>query len=98
MSAETIKDHFVKFLGADVGVSFVDADRPSQVILYRPDRLSDGFVRLAYEAFKKSVPSLASDIERIAVAFETRDGRAQRGVDIRGQGCRFPSAAVGDAA
>ena len=39
MSAEAIRDHLVKFLGVDVGVSFIDADRPSQVVLYRPDGL-----------------------------------------------------------
>ena len=63
MSSETIRDHFVKFLGVDVGVSFIDADCPNQVILYRPDRLSDGFVRQAYESFEKTNPNIASEYQ-----------------------------------
>ncbi len=98
MSAEAIIDHLVKFLGVDVGVSFIDANRPSQVVLYRPDGLSDGFVRQAYEAFEKTDPKIASDIERVLVSFETSFGRTQRGVDIRGRERRFPSATVGAAA
>ena len=72
MSAETIRDHFVKFLGVDVGVSFIDADRPSQVILYRPGQafrsdLSDRLMR----RLKRRTRSIASDIERVVVSFET---------------------------
>lgn len=98
MSAETIRDHFVKFLGADIGVSFVDAKCPSQVILFRPDRLSDRFVREAYVSFRKTNPEVAQLIERLIVSFETHNGRTQRGVDIRQREDRLSSAAVQAAA
>jgi hypothetical protein len=94
MSAETIRDHFVKFLGVDVGVSFVDADHTSQVILYRPDRLSDAFVRQAYASFEKTNPDIAQNIKRLIVSFETRSGRTQRRVDFPQRERGFPSAPV----
>jgi hypothetical protein len=98
MSAEAIRNHCLKFLGVDVGVSFIDADRPSQVVLYRPDGLSDGSVKQAFEAFEKTDPKIASDIERVLVSFETSFGKTQCGVDIRSRERRFPSATVGAAA
>ena len=82
MSADFIKKHFVEFLGADVGVSFNDPDDPRHVTLYRPDRLSDPFVTLAYQALEKSSPDAAQKIERLLVSFETRLGRTQRGVPL----------------
>ena len=49
MYADQIKEHFVRFLGSDVGVSFKDPDTPNEVILYRHDRLPDKFVLLAFQ-------------------------------------------------
>lgn len=83
MAAEGIKRHFVQFLGEDVGVSFDDPDDPRDVILYRPDRLSDAFVSLAFGALQTSQPKLAARIGRLMVSFEEPWGRAQRGVDLR---------------
>ena len=94
MSAETIRNHFVNFLGVDVGVSFNDADCLNQLILYRPDRLSDPFVRQAYASFEKTNPDIARNIKRLIVSFETRNGRTQRRVDFRQRERGFPSAPV----
>jgi hypothetical protein len=94
VSAQIIRDPFVKFLGVDIGVSFVDANCPSHVILYRPDRLSDQFVRQAYVSLKKTHPDIARDIERLIISFETNNGRTQRGVEIRCRRRHFPSVAV----
>lgn len=82
MSAEIIRRHFVQFLGADVGVSFFDADDPRHVVLYRPDRLPDSFVVAAFEALDRTSPKIARSIERLLVSFDTRLGRTQRRVDL----------------
>ncbi|HEV7251968.1 MAG TPA: hypothetical protein VGN97_02555 [Mesorhizobium sp.] len=83
MAAEDIKRHFVQFLGEDVGVSFDNPDDPRDVILYRPDRLSDEFASLAFGALQGSRPALAARIDRLLVSFEEPWGRTQRGIDIR---------------
>lgn len=80
MSAEAIKDHFVKFLGADVSVAFAEPGDPRRVVVYRPGRLSDRFVTQAYEALAQSSPQIAAQIERLLVSFETRFGRRRRGI------------------
>jgi hypothetical protein len=82
MSADFISEHFRRFLGADVGVSFADETEPRRVILYRPDRLPDAFVTDAYVALTKAAPVLAETIERVTVSFETRLGRSARRVDL----------------
>jgi hypothetical protein len=82
VSAELIRKHFVQFLGTDVGVSFKDAQEPREVVLYRPDRLSDAFVQWAFEALENAVPDAAARIDRLVVSYETRLGRTQRGVSL----------------
>jgi hypothetical protein len=82
MSAELIRKHFIKHLGSDVNVSFSDPSNPREVVLYRHDRLSDPFVTWAFEQLAKSSPELAAKIERLLVSYESRLGRAQRGVGI----------------
>ena len=82
MSAEQIQNHFVRFLGVDVGVSFSDPADPREVILYRPDRLSERFVTWAFEELEKTAPNIAAKIDRLLVSYESRLGRTQRGVSI----------------
>jgi hypothetical protein len=82
MFAEQIQNHFVRFLGADVGVSFSNPADPREVILYRPDRLSEAFVTWAFEELEKTAPDVAKKIDRLLVSYETRLGRSQHGVDI----------------
>jgi hypothetical protein len=82
MSAEQISTHFVRFLGGDVGVSFSDPNDPSEVILYRPDRLSESFVQWAFDALEDAAPDAAAKIDRLLVSYETRLGRTQRGVSL----------------
>jgi hypothetical protein len=82
MSAELIRKHFVRLLGVDVGVSFSDPEDPREVILYRPDRLSETFVTWAFEELKNTAPSIASKIDRLLVSYESPLGRTQRGVNI----------------
>lgn len=82
MSAEQIQKHFVGFLGADVGVSFSDPADPREVVLYRPDRLSEEFVTWAFEELEKTAPDVARKIDRLLVSYETRHGRTRRRVDI----------------
>ncbi len=59
MSAELIREHFTQHLGVDVGVSFRDPEDPREVILYRPDRLSETFVTWAFVALEKTAPNVA---------------------------------------
>jgi hypothetical protein len=82
MSAELIRQHFLQFLGADVGVSFADPENPREVILYRPDRLSDAFVTAALEDLGKTAPDVAGAIDRLLVSYESRHGRIHRGIHI----------------
>ena len=82
MYTEQISKHFVQFLGLDVGVSFKDSGTSCEVILYRPDRLSDNFVRLAFEQFQKTAPRVARKIDKLIVSYESPLGRTQRGVDL----------------
>ena len=82
MSAEQIQKHFVRFLGEDVGVSFSDPANPREVVLYRPDRLSEAFVTWAFEELEKTAPNIARKIDRLLVSYESRLGRTQRGVNI----------------
>jgi hypothetical protein len=82
MSAELIRKHFAQFLGSDVGVSFSDPSNPREVILYRPDRLSDPFVTWAFEQLAKSAPDIASNIDQLLVTYESRLGPTQRGVNV----------------
>ena len=82
MSAEQIQKHFVRFLGVDVGVSFSDPADPREVVLYRPDRLSERFVTWAFEELEKTAPNVAGKIDRLLVSYESRLGRTQRGVNI----------------
>lgn len=82
MSADIIRNHFVQFLGADVGVSFSDPENPRHVVLYRPDRLSDSFVVAAFEALDRTSPNIARSIDRLLVSFDTRLGRTQRRVEL----------------
>ena len=82
MSAELIREHFTRHLGVDVGVSFGDPDDPREVILYRPDRLSEAFVTWAFEALQQTAPGVALNIDRLLVSYESRLGRTQRGVTI----------------
>jgi hypothetical protein len=86
MSVDRIREHFVQYLGQDVGVYFADNDDPSHVTLYRPDRLPDPFVTWAFEALEKSSPSVAWAINRLLVSYESRHGRTQRAVDITSNG------------
>lgn len=92
MSAELIREHFTHHLGVDVGVSFRDPDDPREVILYRPDRLSETFVTSAFEALKRTAPNVAWNIDRLLVSYESRLGRTQRGITIslNGQARRSP--------
>ena len=82
MSAELIRSHFLRFLGCDVGVSFVNPENPHDVILYRPDRLPDEFVTQAFEAFKAREPSIARNIDRLLVSYDGPFGRLQCRVTI----------------
>ena len=84
MSTEAIKDHFSRYLGADVAVTFSEPDDVRSVVLFRPDRLSDSFVSQAFEALARNTPELAVQIERLAVSFDTRLGRTRRRVPLRG--------------
>ena len=61
MYAEQIKEHFVRFLGSDVGVSFKDPGAPNEVILYRHDRLPDKFVLLAFRELQRTAPRVARE-------------------------------------
>jgi hypothetical protein len=82
MSAEQIRTHFVRSLGPDVGVSFSNPDNPCEVVLYRPDRLSEPLVRWAFERLQMSAPAAAKQIERLIVSYETRLGRTRRSINI----------------
>lgn len=82
MSVELIREHFVQYLGEDVGVHFVSDADPSQVTLYRPDRLQETFVTWAYVALEKHSPDVAWSITKLLVSYEGRHGRAQQSVDI----------------
>lgn len=82
MSVELIREHFRQFLGSDVGVSFSDPENPREVILYRPDRLSDPFVTWAFEQLEKTAPEVAASIDRLLVSYESRLGLTRRGVDV----------------
>ncbi|HEY5817596.1 MAG TPA: hypothetical protein VIU14_04215, partial [Mesorhizobium sp.] len=83
MSTENIREHFVRFLGADVSVAFAKPESPRIVLIYRPNRLSDHFVLEAFEELAESDPALAAQIERLAVSFETRLGRTRGPVTRR---------------
>ncbi|HEY6630947.1 MAG TPA: hypothetical protein VIZ90_05820 [Rhizobiaceae bacterium] len=102
MSAELIREHFTQYLGADVGVSFRDADNPREVTLYRPDRLPDLFVTWAFEALEKAAPRVAWNIDRLLVSFDDVHGVTRRGVAIprkdgsAGWSDRPPEPAPGD--
>ena len=95
MAAELIVNHLKSTLGIDVGVTFDDPGAPRQVLLYRPDRLSEDFVALAFQALEESAPHAASTIETVMVSFETPVGRSRRRVDFRtrGPGAIDPAAA-----
>ena len=82
MYADQIKEHFVRFLGSDVGVSFKDPDPPNEVILYRHDRLPDKFVLLAFQELQRTAPRVAAKIDKLIVSYESSLGRTQRGVDL----------------
>ncbi|MGE0279596.1 MAG: hypothetical protein AB7P20_03135 [Rhizobiaceae bacterium] len=82
VTAEAIREHFKRFLGADISVDFPEPESPRSVVLYRPDRLSDSFVTEAYEALAASAPAVARQIERLAVSFETRLGRTRRRIAL----------------
>jgi hypothetical protein len=80
--AEQIKEHFSRFFGFDVGVSFKNPGTHSEVVLYRPDRLSDKFVLLAFAELQKSSPRVARTIDKVIVSYESPLGRTQRGIDL----------------
>jgi hypothetical protein len=82
MSANLIRDHFARFLGADVRVSFLDSEEPFQVFLYRPDKLSEAFVIRAFEALETAEPKVAYRIARLLVSYDGRFGRAQYSVRV----------------
>ena len=86
MPAELIANHLKATLGIDVGVTFDDPGAPRQVLLYRPDRLSEDFVALAFQALEESAPDAASTIETVLVSFKTPVGRSRRRVDFRTRG------------
>jgi len=85
-----IQNHFIQFLGADVSVAFAESKDLGQVLLYRPDRLSDGFVEQAYEALAQSSPQIAAIIEELVVSFETPFGRIRRGIALHQPGRIYP--------
>ena len=82
MYAEEITKHFVRFLGSNVGVSLKETGNLVEVTLYRPDRVSDTFVLLAFEQLKSSSPRIAGRIDKLIVSYEGPLGGAQHGVDI----------------
>jgi hypothetical protein len=82
MSTKMIGEHFVKFLGEDVGVSFSDPKNSLVVTLYHPDKLPETFVQWAFEELEKVAPEAAAGIDRVVVSYETRLGRTQRGVTL----------------
>ena len=82
MSAEQICKHFKHFIGVDVAISFGDPANPCEVILYRPDRLSEGFVIWAFQELQKTAPDVAGKIDRLLVSYETPLGRTQRGINF----------------
>lgn len=86
MSVELTREHFVQYLGEDVGVYFAADNDPSRVTLYRPDRLPETFVIWAFEALEKGAPAVAWTINRLLVSYESRHGRTQRAVDITSTG------------
>lgn len=92
MSAELIREHFTQYLGTDVGVSFVNPNDPREVVLYRPDQLSAEFVTWAFQALEKAAPSVAWNIERLLVSYDTRLGRTRRGTAISSTGAKRQSA------
>lgn len=94
MPADIIASHLKAALGADVGVTFDDADAPRQIVVYRPDRLSEDFVALAFQALEDSAPEAVAGIEAVLVSFETPVGRSRRRVDIRPRGAGFAEGAA----
>lgn len=86
MPSELIANHLRATLGVDVGVTFDDPGAPREVQLYRPDRLSEDFVALAFQALEESSPDAAGTIETVVVSFDTPLGRSRRRVDVRTRG------------
>lgn len=95
MPADIIARHLQSVLGSDVGISFDDPTAPRQVLLYRPDRLSEDFVALALQSLEDTVPKALDRIDSVLVAFETPIGPSRRRVDFRSRG---PEVAKGAAA
>ena len=83
MSTEIIREHFVRFFGADVSVAFVEPESPRIVLIYRPGPLSNRCVLQAFDELAAIYPRLAAQIERLAVSFETRPGRTREPITRR---------------
>jgi len=77
MSKSLLRQHFTRFLGADVQVSVLDGKGGYAILLYRPDKLSEAFVIRAFEAFETENPQLALRVGRLLVLYEGRFGREQ---------------------
>jgi hypothetical protein len=77
MSENLLREHFTRFLGSDVQVSVVDGKSGYEILLYRPDKLSEAFVIRAFETFETAHPQMASRIDRLVVLYEGRFGREQ---------------------
>lgn len=86
MAADLIAHHLKAMLGVDVGITFDDPGAPREVRIYRPDRLSEDFVALAFQALEETAPQAAGSIETVLVSFETPVGLSRRRVDVRGRG------------
>jgi len=86
MNASIIANHLQAALGTDVGISFDDAAAPREVMLYRPDRLSEDFVALALQSLEDTAPDALDQIRAVMVTFETPLGRSRRRVDFRPRG------------
>ena len=93
MTTTLLTTHFVSFLGQDVSVSFDDADDPREVILYRPDPLSEDFVGAAIDALRAEQPESLARIEGVLISFEDRLGPTRRRIALNGGGDRQSTAA-----
>lgn len=94
MPAEIIAKYLTAALGIDVGISFDDPAAPREVTVYRPDRLSDDFVALAFQALEETAPDALRRIEVVHVTFDTPLGRSRRRVDFRGHGAHLAGPAA----
>lgn len=94
MPAEIIARHLKSALGIDVGISFDDPSRPAEIMLYRPDRLAEDFVALAFQALEETAPQAIASVRTVTVAYDTPLGRSMRRVDFRSDGTAADPAAA----